>query len=80
MKGGVDKMDISSIPIEHFVSNGVFAVLFVWLLVDTRKESKQREEKLLSQIERQNEAQERIVQAIERIEQKIEKLEVSMNG
>ena len=73
-------MDISSIPIEHFVSNGVFAVLFVWLLVDTRKESKQREEKLLSQIERQNEAQERIVQAIERIEQKIEKLEVSMNG
>ena len=73
-------MDISSIPIEHLVSNGVFAVLFVWLLVDTRKESKQREEKLLSQIERQNEAQERIVQAIERIEQKIEKLEVSMNG
>lgn len=25
---------------------GVFAVLFVWLLIDTRKESKTREEKL----------------------------------
>ena len=73
-------MDISSIPIEHFVSNGIFAVLFVCLLVDTRKESKQREEKLLAQIEKQNEAQERIVQAIERIEKKIEKMEVSMNG
>ncbi|MEK4125880.1 BhlA/UviB family holin-like peptide [Anoxybacillus sp. FSL W8-0382] len=73
-------MDISSIPIEHFVSNGVFALLFVWLLVDTRKESKQREEKLLAQIEKQNEAQERIVHAIERIEKKIEKMEVSMNG
>lgn len=73
-------MDISSIPIEQLISNGVFAVLFVWLLVDTRKEAKEREQKLLSQIERQNEAQERIVQAIERIEQKIEKMEVSMNG
>ncbi|MGG4000729.1 BhlA/UviB family holin-like peptide [Anoxybacillus kestanbolensis] len=73
-------MDISSIPLEQFVSNGVFAVLFVWLLVDTRKEAKEREQKLLEQIEKQNEAQERIVQAIERIEQKIEKMEVSMNG
>ncbi|MBE2909169.1 holin [Anoxybacillus flavithermus] len=73
-------MDLTQIPIEQFASNGVFALLFVWLLVDTRKESKQREEKLLAQMEKQNEAQERIVQAIERIEQKIEKLEVSMNG
>jgi predicted type IV restriction endonuclease len=77
MNGGVDKMDLTSIPIEQFVSNGVFAILFVWLLVDTRKEAKQREEKLIAQIERQNEAQQRIVEAIERIEQKIEKLEVS---
>ncbi|MBE2919741.1 holin [Anoxybacillus flavithermus] len=73
-------MDISSIPIEQLISNGVFAVLFVWLLIDTRKEAKEREQKLIEQMEKQNEAQERIVQAIERIEQKIEKLEVSMNG
>lgn len=70
-------MDISSIPLEQFVSNGVFALLFVWLLVDTRKEAKDREQKLLTQIEKQNEAQERIVHAIERIEQKIEILEVT---
>lgn len=73
-------MNLTQIPIEQFASNGVFALLFVWLLVDTRKESKQREEKLIQQIEKQNEAQERIVQAIERLEQKIEKMEVSMNG
>ena len=36
--------------------------------------------KLIEQIEKQNEAQERIVQAIERIEKKIEKMEVSLNG
>lgn len=70
-------MDISSIPIEQFASNGVFALLFVWLLHDTRKEAKEREQKLLEQIEKQNEAQQRIVEAIERIEQKIEKLEVA---
>ena len=70
-------MDISSIPIEQLISNGVFAVLFVLLLHDTRKESKEREQKLLEQIEKQNEAQQRIVRAIERIEQKIEKLEVA---
>lgn len=28
------------------VSQGAWAVLFVWLLIDTRKESKAREEKL----------------------------------
>lgn len=30
------------------VSQGAWAVLFVWLLIDTRKESKTREEKLQS--------------------------------
>lgn len=70
-------MDISSIPLEQFATNGVFALLFVWLLHDTRKEAKEREQKLLEQIEKQNEAQQRIVEAIERIEQKIEKLEVA---
>ncbi|KJE28483.1 hypothetical protein LG52_74 [Geobacillus kaustophilus] len=73
-------MDLTQISIEQFASNGVFALLFVWLLIDMRKESKEREQKLIEQIEKQNEAQERIVQAIERLEQKIEKMEVSMNG
>ena len=70
-------MDLTSIPFEHFVSNGVFALLFVWLLNDTRKEAKEREQKLIEQIEKQNVAQQRIVEAIERIEQKIEKMEVA---
>lgn len=33
-------------PIKTIVSQGAWAVLFVWLLIDTRKESKAREEKL----------------------------------
>ncbi|RKI45759.1 bacteriocin [Clostridium paraputrificum] len=31
--------------IKYFITQGAFAVLFTWLLIDTRKDSKQREEK-----------------------------------
>ncbi|MBS5884845.1 MAG: BhlA/UviB family holin-like peptide [Clostridium sp.] len=34
------------------INNGAWAVLFVWLLIDTRKESKIREEKLQSIIDK----------------------------
>ena len=34
--------------LKTMISQGAWAVLFVWLLIDTRKESKIREEKLQS--------------------------------
>ncbi|WP_373599412.1 BhlA/UviB family holin-like peptide [Paraclostridium bifermentans] len=34
------------------ISQGVFASLFVWLLWDTRKESREREEKLTSLVDK----------------------------
>ncbi|MGG6440494.1 BhlA/UviB family holin-like peptide [Saccharococcus caldoxylosilyticus] len=64
-------MDLTQIPIDFWMSQGVFALLFVWLLHDTRKEAKEREQKLIAQIEKQNEAQDRIVQSLERLEQQI---------
>ena len=67
-------MDLTSIPIEQFAQQGIFALLFVWLLIDTRKEAKVREDKLTAQIVKQNEAQDRIVQAIERLENQITNL------
>ena len=41
--------------IKTIVSQGAWAVLFVWLLMDTRKESKTREEKLQSIINKNQE-------------------------
>lgn len=41
--------------IKTIVSQGAWAVLFVWLLIDTRKESKTREEKLQSIINKNQE-------------------------
>lgn len=54
------------------ISQGVFAVLFVWLLFDSRKESKFREEKLMIQIEKSNDAHSQIIMAIENLTNKLE--------
>lgn len=67
-------MDLTTIPVEMWMSQGLFAVLFVWLLIDTRKESKAREDKLTAQIEKQNDSQEKIVLSLERLEQQISNL------
>jgi len=67
-------MDLTSIPFDQLVSNGIFAVLFIWLLVNQQKDSRERESRLTSQIEKQNEAQDRIVQSLERLETQISQL------
>ncbi|MBT2680145.1 holin [Bacillus sp. ISL-35] len=67
-------MDLTTIPLDQFAQQGIFALLFVWLLFDTRKEAKVREDKLTAQIDKQNEAQEKIVQSLERLETQIQNL------
>jgi predicted type IV restriction endonuclease len=72
-------MDISQVPIDVWVSQGIFALLFVWLLFDTRKEAKAREEKLSAQIDRQNESMEKIVISLQGLEQQISNLKEVKN-
>lgn len=67
-------MDLTQVPVDVWLSQGLFALLFVWLLIDTRKEAKVREDKLTAQIEKQNIAQEKIVQSLERLEMQISQL------
>ena len=67
-------MDLTAIPLDQLAQQGIFALLFVWLLFDTRKESKVREDKLVAQIDKQNEAQDKIVQSLERLETQIQNL------
>lgn len=57
--------------IKIFITQGVFCILFVWLLYDTRKESKVREEKLIAQIEKSEEQHAQIIHAIEVMSNKI---------
>ncbi|SDC80356.1 BhlA holin family protein [Terribacillus halophilus] len=65
-------MDLTTIPLDTWVGQGIFCVLFVWMLMTTMKESRQREDKLLNQIEKQNAAQEKIVSSLERLELQIQ--------
>lgn len=67
-------MELGGLPIEMIVSQGIFAILFVWLFIDTRKESKLREDRLLDQIDKQNVSQGRIVLAIEGLEKQVSQL------
>lgn len=57
------------------IQNGVFAVLFVWLLFDSKKDSKEREERLLNHIERQGEALDRVTDTIERMDMRLSHIE-----
>ncbi|HAM79639.1 BhlA/UviB family holin-like peptide [Ornithinibacillus bavariensis] len=41
--------------IQYFLTQGPFAVLFVWLFYSSRKESQEREKKLYHTIDDQNE-------------------------
>ncbi|MGG3450674.1 BhlA/UviB family holin-like peptide [Domibacillus aminovorans] len=63
-------MDLTQLPAELW-AQGVFGVLFVWLLRIQMAESKERENKLMAQIERQNETQDKIVCSLERLEKDI---------
>ncbi|MBL5769287.1 BhlA/UviB family holin-like peptide [Heyndrickxia sporothermodurans] len=67
-------MDLSSIPFDTWLGQGIFCLLFVWLLFDTRKEAKAREDKLSAQIDKQNIAQEKIVLSLQRMETQIEEI------
>ncbi|WP_269765894.1 BhlA/UviB family holin-like peptide [Domibacillus aminovorans] len=49
----------------------MFCALFVWLLQFQMTESKERENKLTVQIDKQNETQDKIVSSLERLEKDI---------
>lgn len=62
-----------------FVQNGIFAVLFGWLFLDTRKEAKNREDRLMNHIEKQGEALDRITDTIEKMDVRLTLIEQKVN-
>ncbi len=49
---------------QMILSQGIFAVLFIWLLMSERKDSKEREEKLMVQLEKNSTVYENVIQAV----------------
>ncbi|PFY74022.1 holin [Bacillus toyonensis] len=58
----------------------VFAMLFVWLLSDIKKDSFNREERLLNHIEKQGEALERVTDTIEKMDVRLSHIEQKVNN
>ncbi|HDR7414085.1 TPA: holin [Bacillus toyonensis] len=57
----------------------VFAMLFVWLLSDIKKDSFNREERLLNHIEKQGEALDRITDTMEKMDVRLNHIENKVN-
>lgn len=63
------------------VSQGSWAVLFVWLLMDTRKESKTREEKLQGVINKNQEVIQELAEkfdVVENIQEDVKDIKVKL--
>ena len=50
--------------LKMIISQGIFAVLFVWLLLSERKDSKERENRLMLSIEKNSTVYENVIQAV----------------
>lgn len=65
---------------EIFAQYGVFAILFGWLFYDTRTETKEREERLLGQIDRLNESFQQIALILQNVEERLRYIETSQRN
>ncbi|MFD4058762.1 MULTISPECIES: BhlA/UviB family holin-like peptide [Bacillati] len=64
---------------DMLMNTGVFAVLFGWLFYDTRKEAKNREDRLMNHIEKQGEALDRITDTMEKMDVRLTHIEGKVN-
>ncbi|MEY9866618.1 hypothetical protein ABIE66_001997 [Peribacillus sp. B2I2] len=65
---------------QMLIDNGIFAVLFGWLFWDTRKETKNREERLMNHIDKQGEALDRITDTMEKMDVRLTHIEGKVNS
>ncbi|MCM3291814.1 BhlA/UviB family holin-like peptide [Paenibacillus sp. MER 180] len=59
--------------LKYFLTQGPFAVLFVYLFVSSRKESQEREKQLYEVIDKVTDKYDVIIDRIDNLERKVEK-------
>jgi preprotein translocase subunit YajC len=64
-------MDLNAEMIKLVVSQGIFAVLFVYMLLTERKDNKERENKLMAQLEKSNDVYTNVIDAINALKETI---------
>lgn len=66
-------MDLNAEFINQILGQGIFCVLFVWLLMSERKSSQAREDKLMLQLEKSNDVYENVITAVDALKDTINK-------
>lgn len=62
------------------LQNGPFAALFIWLLFKVTKESKEREDRLMSHVERTTDTLQRIEQSVTGMQDEIKDIREQIEG
>lgn len=63
------------IPLEMLATQGIFAVLFCWLLFNSQKDSKDREVRLMLHLEKTTETLENLTNKMGNIEGKVDNID-----
>ncbi|MHA6251947.1 BhlA/UviB family holin-like peptide [Oceanobacillus sp. CAU 1775] len=71
-------MDLASVPIDIWISQGVFALLFIWLFMDSRKEAKQREDKLMNHLAKTTVTLDVLSSRMENVNTKVESIDTRL--
>jgi len=64
-------MELNAEMLKLIVSQGIFAVLFVYMLLTERKDNKERENKLMLQLEKSNNVYENVIEAVNSLKETI---------
>lgn len=57
-------MDLNAEFVNQVLGQGIFCVLFVWLLMSERKNSQAREDRLMVQLEKSNDVYTNVIEAV----------------
>ncbi|GIO22492.1 BhlA/UviB family holin-like peptide [Oceanobacillus sp. J11TS1] len=71
-------MDITAIPIENWLQQGIFALLFVWLLFNQQKDSKAREERLMEHLNKTTDTLDTLSQRMENVSTKVDHIDTRL--
>lgn len=65
------KLDLNAELVNQVLGQGIFCVLFVWLLMSERKNSQAREDKLMLQLEKSNDVYTNVIEAVDALKETI---------
>lgn len=68
------------IPLELIITQGIFCVLFVWLLLTTKKEGKEREDRLMAHVEKTTETLDVLSTRMEKVSVKVDHIDTRLNA